>query len=63
MLFVDAENGVYGYLALWSEASEAKGYAALPAVREQVVLLEQRIGKSPTVRHYTVEKPGDVCEK
>jgi hypothetical protein len=63
MLFLDAEQGVYGYLALWAESHEAEAYAALPAVREQVSSIEQRIGKPPAVRRYTVEKPGDVRDQ
>jgi len=58
MLFVDAESGVYGYLALWAHAAEAEAFETLPGVREQVAALERRIGRPPTVRRYTAEKPG-----
>ena len=62
MLFVDAETGVYGYLALWAGRAEAEAFAARPAVREQIAALEKRIGTPPTVRHYTVERPGGARE-
>jgi hypothetical protein len=58
MLFVDEQAGVYGYLALWAERTEAEAFEALPGVQAQVEQLAQRIGRPPTVRHYTVEKPG-----
>jgi hypothetical protein len=60
MLFVDAEGGVYGYLALWAEEDEAGRFRSRPGVGEQLAALEQRLGRPPTTRYYAVERPGEA---
>ena len=58
MLFVDAEAGIYGYLALWDERTDAIAFGANAAVLDEIEALERRVAKPPAVRHYTVERPG-----
>jgi tRNA U34 5-methylaminomethyl-2-thiouridine-forming methyltransferase MnmC len=58
MLFIDEQSGVYGYLALWDTDAEAARFVAASAVRRVVEELAARLEKHPTVRRYTVERPG-----
>jgi hypothetical protein len=56
VLFVDAQAGEYGCLAEWDRREDAEGYAARPAVVEEIARLAERQGKRPRVRLYAMEE-------
>lgn len=58
VLFVDADAGEYGCLAEWERREDAEGFAARPAARAQISLLEARQGRAPRVRLYAMEEAG-----
>jgi quinol monooxygenase YgiN len=55
VLFVDAEAGEYGCLATWASPGDAAAYAAGPHVAVVLDALEERTGRRPRVRTYTME--------
>ncbi len=56
VLFVDADAGDYGCLAEWERREDAEGFGARPATRAELDLLEERLGKAPRVRLYSMEE-------
>jgi hypothetical protein len=56
VLFVDADAGEYGCLAEWERREDAEGFAARPAARAEISLLQQRQGTAPRVRLYAMEE-------
>jgi quinol monooxygenase YgiN len=55
VLFVDAEGGAYGCLAVWPSPAEAAAYVASPHVAAVLDALEARTGTRPRVRTYAME--------
>jgi hypothetical protein len=55
VLFLDADAGEYGCLAVWGTQGLARGYGDRAAVRRVLAALAARTGKEPRVRCYRME--------
>jgi hypothetical protein len=55
VLFVDAERGEFGCLAVWPSAADADAYMASAAVAAEVAEIERRMGTPTRVRRYVME--------
>ncbi len=55
VLFIDADVGEYGCLAVWKTRADADAYIGHPDVVAQVAALGARMGKPTRVRVYEME--------
>lgn len=57
VLFLDADAGEFGCLAVWATEDLARGYGERTAVLRVMEALAARTGREPRVRCYRMENP------